>query len=209
MKITDLKVSAGGFTLSVPEAHFIPGKIHGITGHNGSGKTILLKTIMGILTPSHGKIDYEGLAMADVTLMSQRPYLLHGSVYENLVYPLKLRGIDPKTPEMAAEIDRLLERVDLLPLKNQYARSLSSGERQKLSFLRAIIFRPRFIMMDETLSNMDPESEAQILGLIREIQSSGEPVTWLIVNHQLEQKDGLCDVIHRMEKGQYIGIIKG
>lgn len=209
MKITDLKVNVGGFSLSVPEASFTPGKIHGITGHNGSGKTILLKTIMGILTPSGGLVDYEGLTMQDVTLMSQRPYLLHGSVYENLVYPLKLRGIDPKKPEMAAEIDRLLDRVGLLPMKHQYARSLSSGERQKLSFLRAIIFKPKFIMMDETLSNIDPESEAQILGLIREIQNSGHPVTWLIVNHQLEQKEDLCDVIHRMEKGTYCGIIKG
>ena len=208
MKITDLKVSAGGFSLSVPSAEFTPGKIHGITGHNGSGKTILLKTIMGIMTPETGCIDYEGLTMQDVTLMSQRPYLLHGSVYENLVYPLKLRGIDPKTPELAEEIDRLLDRVGLLPMKNQYARSLSSGERQKLSFLRAIIFKPKFIMMDETLSNMDPESESQILGLIREIQDK-EPVTWLIVNHQLKQKEDLCDCIHRMEKGYYCGIIKG
>ena len=209
MKITDLKVSAGSFSLSVPSAEFTPGKIHGLTGHNGSGKTILLKTIMGIMTPEAGCIDYDGLTMQDVTLMSQRPYLLHGSVYENLVYPLKLRGIDPKTPEIAAEIDRLLDRVGLLPMKHQYARSLSSGERQKLSFLRAIIFKPKFIMMDETLSNMDPESEAQILGLIREIQASGNPATWLIVNHQLEQKEALCDVVHRMEKGHYCGIIKG
>ena len=209
MKITDLKVSVGGFCLSVPSAEFTPGKIHGITGHNGSGKTILLKTIMGILTPESGVIDYEGLVLQEVTLMTQRPYLLHGSVYENLVYPLKLRGIRPDAPEMAAEIDRLLDRVGLLEQKNQYARSLSSGERQKLSFLRAIIFRPKFIMMDESLSNMDPESEAQILGLIGEIQASREPVTWLIVNHQLEQKEGLCDVVHRMEKGMYRGIIKG
>ena len=205
MKITDLKVTAGGFTLSVPSAEFAPGKIHGIVGHNGSGKTILLKTIMGILTPDSGTVDYEGLTPREITLMSQRPYVLHGSVYENLVYPLKLRGIQPDTPEMAAEIDRLLDRVGLLPLKNQYARSLSSGERQKLSFLRAIIFRPKFVMMDETLSNIDPESEAQILNLIREIQAS-EPITWLIVNHQLEQKKDLCDFIHRMEKGSYYGI---
>ena len=168
MKITDLKVSAGSFTLSIPAAEFAPGKIHGIVGHNGSGKTILLKTVMGILTPDCGQIDYEGLTPQEITLMSQRPYLLHGSVYENLIYPLKLRGINPDAPEMVAEINRLLERVGLLDLKKQYARSLSSGERQKLSFLRAVIFKPKFVMMDETLSNMDPESEGQILDLIRE-----------------------------------------
>jgi len=208
MKITDLKTRVGAFTLSVPDAYFEPGKIHGIVGHNGSGKTILLKTIMGILMPEAGHVDYEGLMPQDITLMSQRPYLLHGSVYENLVYPLKLRGIKPDSTEMDAEINHLLDRVGLLSLKHQYARSLSSGERQKLSFLRAIIFKPKLIMMDETLSNMDPESEAQILSLIMEMQKT-EPVTWLIVNHQLEQKEALCDVIHRMEKGTYCGIIKG
>lgn len=208
MKITDLKVTAGSFSLSIPSAEFTPGKIHGIVGHNGSGKTILLKTIMGIMTPDSGSIDYEGLTPQEITFMSQRPYLLHASVYENLVYPLKLRGIKPDAPEMAAEIDRLLERVGLLPMKDQYARSLSSGERQKLSFLRAVIFKPKFVMMDETLSNMDPESEAQILDIIREIQRT-EPITWLIVNHQLEQKKDLCDLIHRMEKGKYCGITEG
>ncbi len=91
---------------------------------------------------------------------------------------------------------------------DQYARSLSSGERQKLSFLRAVIYHPRFIMMDETLSNMDQDSEKVMIDLIREIQKTS-PVTWLIVSHQLEQKAGLCDVIHLMEKGTYRGIVEG
>ena len=69
--------------------------------------------------------------------------------------------------------------MGLLGQKNQYARSLSSGERQKLSFLRAVIFKPRFIMMDETLSNLDPESEEIIIGLMKDIQQDS-PVTWLI-----------------------------
>lgn len=182
----------------------MPGKIHGLVGHNGSGKTILLKCIMGILTPDRGTIDYEGLTPQDITLMSQRPYLLHASVYDNLVYPLKVRGQRPDEKEM----DRLLERVGLLAQKKQYARSLSSGERQKLSFLRAIVFGPKFVMMDETLSNMDHDSEAVILDLIRQTQAE-RPITWLIVNHQLEQKKELCDVMHRMEKGRYCGITEG
>ena len=63
-------------------------------------------------------------------------------------------------------------------------------------------------MMDETLSNMDPGSEAAILDLIRQTQAE-RPITWLIVNHQLEQKKELCDVMHRMEKGRYCGITEG
>ncbi len=204
MRITDLSKTEGDFTLQIDRMELAPGKIHGLVGHNGSGKTILLKCIMGILTPDRGTIDYEGLTPQDITLMSQRPYLLHASVYDNLVYPLKVRGQRPDEKEM----DYLLERVGLLAQKNQYARSLSSGERQKLSFLRAMVFGPKFVMMDETLSNMDPDSEAVILDLIRQTQAE-RPITWLIVNHQLEQKKELCDVMHRMEKGRYCGITEG
>ena len=204
MIITDLSKTEGDFTLQIDRMELMPGKIHGLVGHNGSGKTILLKCIMGILTPDRGTIDYEGLTPQDITLMSQRPYLLHASVYDNLVYPLKVRGQRPDEKEM----DRLLERVGLLAQKKQYARSLSSGERQKLSFLRAMVFGPKFVMMDETLSNMDPDSEAVILDLIRQTQAE-RPITWLIVNHQLEQKKELCDVMHRMEKGRYCGITEG
>lgn len=204
MRITDLSKTEGDFTLQIDRMELAPGKIHGLVGHNGSGKTILLKCIMGILTPDRGTIDYEGLTPQDITLMSQRPYLLHASVYDNLVYPLKVRGQRPDEKQM----DRLLERVGLLAQKKQYARSLSSGERQKLSFLRAMVFGPKFVMMDETLSNMDPDSEAVILDLIRQTQDE-QPITWLIVNHQLEQKKELCDVMHRMEKGRYCGITEG
>jgi len=199
MKITDLKKNMGSFSLEIDHLVIEPGKIHGLAGHNGCGKTILLKTIMGILEPDKGTIDLEGLDRRSMTMMMQRPYLLHGSVYENIIYPLKLRNMEVGE----AEVDRLLERAGLLAQKNQYARSLSSGERQKLSFLRAIIFRPEFIIMDETLSNMDPDSERIITDMIKEIQKT-DPVTWLIVTHQTQRRDDLCDVIHYMEKGRII-----
>lgn len=204
MKIINLEKSVGNFKLEIDHLDIEKGKVHGIVGHNGCGKSVLLKLIMGIMEADLGQIDYEGVTMDQITLMSQRPYLLHASVYENLIYPLKIRGISPDEKK----VDELLGKVGLLQLKQQYARSLSSGERQKLSFLRAIIFEPEFIMMDETLSNLDPDSERMIIDLIKEIQET-KPKTWLIVSHQLEQRDDLCDYIHKMEKGKYCGIIKG
>lgn len=199
MKIINLEKNMGRFQLKIDHLDIEPGKVHGLVGHNGCGKTILLKSIMGILEPDCGEIDLDGLSRRDMTMMTQRPYLLHDSVYENVIYPLKIR----KMAVDEAAVDALLEKVGLLAQKNQYARSLSSGERQKLSFLRAVIFGPEFVIMDETLSNMDPESEKVILDFIREIQKT-KPITWLIVNHQLEQKKDLCDVIHYMEKGRIV-----
>ena len=199
MKIINLEKNMGSFQLKIDHLDIEPGKVHGLVGHNGCGKTILLKTIIGILTPDSGVIDFEGLDKSKITMMMQRPYLLHDSVYENVIYPLKIRGMAVDE----AAVDKLLEKVGLMAQKHQYARSLSSGERQKLSFLRAVIFRPEFIIMDETLSNMDPDSERIITDMIKEIQKT-DPVTWLIVTHQTQRRDDLCDVIHYMEKGRII-----
>ena len=205
MKITDLEKNVGNFNLKIDDLYIKPGLIHGLAGHNGCGKTVLLKLIMGILEPDRGRIDLEGMDRRAMTMMSQRPYLLTGSVYDNIVYPLKLRRRKPDE----AKINELLERTGLLAQKNQYARSLSSGERQKLSFIRAIIFRPEFIIMDETLSNLDPESERVIVEIIKEIQQM-RPVTWLMVSHGQDVREELCDIIHYMEKGRITDeVVKG
>lgn len=200
MKIIDLEKTMGSFHLKIDRLDIEPGLIHGIAGPNGCGKTVFLKTAAGIYAPDKGRIEYEGILPQEITLMSQRPYLMQTSVYQNLIYPLKLRKIKPDEEE----IDRLLSRAGLLAQKKQYARSLSSGERQKLSFLRAVIFHPKLIMVDETLSNLDTESEALFEGMIREIQEK-EPATWLIVNHQMDHINELCDRLHYMEKGRFKG----
>ena len=124
---------------------------------------------------------------------------MHANVYDNIVYPLKIRGqqIDAK------KIDELLERVGLLEIKDQYAGSLSSGERQKLSFLRAIVFRPKMILMDETLSNLDQESEALFKEMILE-RHREDGSTWLIVSHQWDEMNDLFDKVHHMEKGRIV-----
>ena len=139
MKIINLEKQMGSFRLQMEEMTLEPGLVHGLIGSNGCGKTTLSKLIMGILTPDGGTIDYEGLIPRDITMTSQKPYLLHDTVYQNLIYPLKLRGIRPEEPE----VDRWLARCGLLEKKKQYARSLSSGEQQKLSFIRALIFKPK------------------------------------------------------------------
>ncbi len=76
-------------------------------------KTTLSKLIQGILVPDGGRIDYEGLTPRDITMTTQRPYLLHDTVYQNPIYPLKIRGIRPDE----AKMDAWLERCGLLQKK--------------------------------------------------------------------------------------------
>lgn len=199
MRITELRKKVGKTDLYIEDLKIESGMIHGLVGPNGCGKTTLLKLIMGITEPDSGTVDLEGLEPTDITMMSQRPYLMHADVYDNIVYPLKIRGekIDVK------KIDELLERVGLLDIKDQYAGSLSSGERQKLSFLRAIVFKPKMILMDETLSNLDQESEALFKEMILE-RHREDGSTWLIVSHQWDEMNDLFDRVHHMEKGRIV-----
>ena len=199
MRITELRKKVGKTDLYVEDLKVESGMIHGLVGPNGCGKTTLLKIIMGITEPDSGSIDYEGLKPSDITMMSQRPYLMHANVYDNIIYPLKIRGMKIDRNE----IDGLMERTGLLQIRDQYAGSLSSGERQKLSFLRAMVFRPKMILMDETLSNLDQDSEELFKEIIRE-RHDEDGSTWLIVSHQWDAMNELFDKVHHMDKGRIV-----
>ena len=199
MRITELRKKVGKTDLYIEDLKIESGMIHGLVGPNGCGKSTLLKLIMGITAPDSGTIDYEELRPSDITLMSQRPYLMHANVYDNIVYPLKIRGEKINREE----IDQLLGRTGLLEIKDQYAGSLSSGERQKLSFIRAIVFRPKMVMMDETLSNLDADSEKLFREMVLE-RHREDGSTWLIVSHQWDEMNDLFDKVHHMEKGRIV-----
>jgi ABC-type multidrug transport system ATPase subunit len=199
MRITDLEKKTGDFRLHIEDLSIQEGAIHGFVGGNGCGKTTLAKLIMGILPADGGEIDLKNLTPLEMTMTSQRPYLLHMSVYDNIIYPLKIRKsrVDEK------RIDEMLGLSGLLDKKNQYARSLSSGERQKVSLIRALIFNPKLIIIDETLSNMDIESVQLFEKMILEMQLKN-PVTWIMISHQLAHIYKMCDYVHFFAKGKLV-----
>ena len=97
----------------------------------------------------------------------------------------------------------MLAMFDLQDKAKQYARSLSSGEQQKLSMLRAMIFEPKLLIIDETLSNMDPESVDKFEMMILDIQKK-KPVTWVLISHRLSHLYRLCDRLHFFSQGRVI-----
>jgi len=199
MRITNLQKQIEDFYLQIDDLHLEEHKVHGIVGGNGCGKSTLAKLLMGIMEPDQGVVDYQGLQPTEMTMTLQRPYLLHESVYENIIYPLKIRRIVPQEEE----IDQWLKRYGLADKKKRYARSLSSGERQKLSFIRAMIFEPKLVIIDETFSNLDPDTVTLMEDWILQKQKE-TPITYLIISHQIGQIFRLCDVVHVMDKGQIV-----
>ena len=197
MKISNLEKNFSGFSLRIGEMNLTRGEIHGLIGPNGCGKTTAMKLIAGLIKADSGTIDYGGLTQRDITMAARKPYFLHDSVYRNLVYPLILRKIKPDS----ALVDHYLEIAGLKDLREQYAPSLSTGQQQKLSLIRALIFSPKFILIDEALSNLDIESASLFEQIILEHQQK-EPVTWLVISHQLSHIQRLCSRVFFMYGGK-------
>lgn len=198
-KIIELDKKIGEFQLSIRDFMIEDLKIHGVVGNNGSGKSTLLKLIAGLLKPDQGRIDYGTVTKQEITITTQSPYMLHDTVYHNLAYPLKIR----KQTLNKEDIMEWINKCGLTGKENQCALSLSSGEQQKLAFARALIFKPKVVCIDETMANMDPDSVVLFEQIISEIQLK-DPITWIIVSHQLAHIYKICEKVHFMDKGRMI-----
>jgi len=197
MKISNLIKNFDKFSLNIKSLELPEGKIYGMIGPNGCGKSTAMKLMAGVIQPDGGIIDYEGLITRDITMILRKPYLLHDTVIRNLIYPLKLRKITPD----ADVIDHYLKITGLQQYRNDYALTLSGGEQQKLALIRALIFSPKMIFVDEAFSNMDIESVAFFENYILEKQKE-HPMTWVIISHQLSNIKRLCDYTFFMHNGE-------
>jgi len=197
MKISNIKKNYEKFSLHIESLDMPEGKIYGIIGPNGCGKTTAMKIMAGVEKPDCGIIDYEGLTQRDITMVLRKPYLLHDTVIRNLVYPFKIRRIKPD----AELIEHYLEITGLQDYRDEHALGLSGGEQQKLSLARAMIFSPKIIFIDEAFSNMDIESVAFFENYILETQEKN-PITWVIISHQLSNIRHLCEFVFFMHNGE-------
>ncbi|MEG0074914.1 MAG: ABC transporter ATP-binding protein [Eubacterium sp.] len=205
IKIKNLKKTYGTKTvLNLSDLKFESGKIHGILGPNGSGKTTFMKIIGGLLTPSSGTIYYNGISDADkalkkMTYASHNPYLFSRSVRENIAYPLKIRK---KTKEEIDPIVKdLLKEFKIETIANQNAKKLSGGESQKTALARALSFSPDTLLLDEPTANIDPQSlrliEASLLK--RNIEKD---LTVIIITHNPSQAFRICHTLTYIDAGK-------
>lgn len=168
-----------------------------LIGPNGAGKTTLLEIIGGL-------IEYEGEIIScikdyEVTMVFQNPHLISKDVYYNLVYPLMIRKIDKKLIDK--EVNDISEKFKIKNLLNKKYDALSAGERQKVALARALIFKPKLLLLDEPTANLDPEIIKEIESILKEASKS---MIIILVTHSLALAKRLANRVIFMSKGHII-----
>ncbi len=178
------------------------GEIVGLLGHNGAGKTTIMKMLTGYLEPSAGVVRVDGTVVEQdrQKVQSQLGYLPENlplypelSVADYLAYVAELREIDP-----APAVRRVIEATELSEKAFDPIATLSRGYKQRLGVAQAIVHEPRFLILDEPTNGLDPGQTQHMRSLIRRLS---EHATVILSTHIMQEVNALCDRVLILHSG--------
>ena len=181
------------------------GEILGFLGPSGSGKTTTINILTGQLTPDQGQSSILSKSstnlneedLANIGLITENSgYYEKLSLYDNLLFFAKLYDV----PQ--GDLDDLMKRVGLYDRRKTLAEKLSTGMKQRMLLVRAIINKPQVLFLDEPTSGLDPSTSQSIHELIKELQAEG--TTIFLTTHDMHEATILCDKIVLLNKGQIV-----
>jgi D-methionine transport system ATP-binding protein len=188
------------------------GEVFGLIGHSGAGKSTLLRLINRLEEPSGGRIviegedvtalDSEGLRRfrQRVGMIFQHFNLLSSkTVADNVALPLKLAG-ELSRAEIDRRVAELLARVGLSDHAKKYPAQLSGGQKQRVGIARALATQPKILLCDEATSALDPQTTAQVLQLLAEINRELK-LTIVLITHEMDVIRRVCDRVAVMDGG--------
>jgi phospholipid/cholesterol/gamma-HCH transport system ATP-binding protein len=187
-------------------AIMMPGKTNLIIGASGSGKTVLIKIMVGLMTPDSGNVFYEGKDIINLEpkqlkeIRTQIGMLFQGSalfdsqtVEQNVMFPLDMFTTKTRK-EKLMRADEVLERVNLTGANHKYPSEISGGMKKRVALARAIVLNPKYLFCDEPNSGLDPKTSIVIDELINDITQDYN-ITTIINTHDMNTV---------MERGDYI-----
>lgn len=184
-------------------AEFTDGKIHGIIGRNGSGKTMLMKCICGFIKPTEGEITVSGKRIGtdcdfpeSIGVIIETPeFIPHYSGFKNLKL---LADIRHKITD--DDIRRSMELVGLDPKLKKSVKKYSLGMRQRLGLAQAVMENPDLLILDEPMNGLDMDGVGDMRRYLLNLKEQGKTI--LIASHSAEDIDVLCDTVVEMDKGK-------
>jgi len=186
-----------------------PGDCYGFLGHNGAGKTTVMRLCLGLLRPQRGTVRIFGIdsmrqpqqARATVGALVEHPgFHLHATAHQNLVWLAQLQGLPRRLA--GAESARVLEQLGLAKAASSRVGTFSLGMRQRLGIAAALLGRPRLLLLDEPGNGLDPEGIADLRALLQQTRDEGVAV--LLSSHQLPELEGLCNRIGVLREGAMV-----
>jgi len=207
IKINNLKRTYGDF-IAVDGVSFSieKGEIVGLLGHNGAGKTTIMKMISGYLEPSAGSINIDGVDIAAEReavlqhigyLPEALPIYPEMSVADYLDYAARLKGLSGD--DVRDEIRRTVRATDIADKLMSSIFTLSRGYKQRVGVAQAILGKPKLLILDEPTNGLDPTQTQQMRELIREI---AKEATVILSTHIMQEVDALCDRALIMRAGE-------
>ena len=182
---------------------FEEGRIHGLIGRNGSGKTMLMKCICGFIKPTNGEITVDEKRVGkdvdfpkDMGIIIETPgFIPYYSGYKNLKL---LAGLNNKIGK--EQVRESMKKVGLDPDLKRHVKKYSLGMRQRLGLAQAIMEDPQLLILDEPMNGLDKQGVADMRRYLLELKANGKTI--LIASHSAEDIDVLCDTVHEMDKGR-------
>ncbi len=208
IEVKNLTKKFGHFTaVDHVNLHVKRGELMTLLGPSGCGKTTLLRCLTGHLEPDGGRVFIDGEDVTTVPTHQRELGMVfqafalfpHMTAYENAEFPLKIRGIPKK--EMRERVEEAIEMVRLKGWENQYPRQLSGGQQQRIGLARALVYRPKILLMDEPLSNLDAKLREQMRFEIKDLQAHLN-ITTIYVTHDQEEALALSNSIAIMNEGR-------
>lgn len=180
---------------------FTDGKIYGLIGRNGSGKSVLLKILCGFYEPTSGEVLFDGVDCIrensfppDTRALIEKPNFLPDLTgKENL---LLLASIQNKIGEK--EVDQVLHDVDLFEDRNKKYHKYSLGMKQKLGIAQVLMENPKILILDEPFNGLDEKSSKKIRNIL--LKEKGKII--LLATHIKEDVEVLCDEVYKIDGGE-------